>query len=66
MLRPGPVRGDHEQGGAVRPAKHAGKRAAIELDPVGDLAALPDAHTAAITDVGVPNGAVAVEADAIG
>jgi hypothetical protein len=60
------VRGGHEEGGAVRPAEHAGKRAAIEFDPLQDLAALGDPHTAAIAHVGVPGGAVAVEADAVG
>ena len=60
-LRPGPVRGNHEQGGAVLPAQHAGERAAIELDPFQNLTALVDAHAAPITDIGVPGGAVAVE-----
>jgi hypothetical protein len=60
------VRGDHEEGGAVRSAEHAGERTAIELDPLQDLAVFRDPHAAAITDVGVPHGAVAVEADAVG
>ena len=66
MLRPGPVRGDHEESAAVVAAKHAGERAAIKLDPLQHLTALAHAHAAAITDVRIPGRAVAVETDAVG
>jgi hypothetical protein len=66
MLRPGPVRGDHEESGTILSAEHAGECPAIELDALQDLASLADAHAALITDIGVPDRAVAVEADAVG
>ncbi len=66
MLRPRPVRGDHEESGAIRSAEHAGERATIEMDALQDLAALADAHAAAITDIGLPDRAITVEADAVG
>ena len=58
--------GDHEESVAVVAAKHAGERAAIELDPLQHLTALAHAHAAAISDVGVPGRAVAIETDPVG
>jgi hypothetical protein len=60
------MRGNHEQGAAIVPAQHAGERRAIELDPIQHLPALADSHAAATGDIGVPRGALAVEADAVG
>ena len=65
VLRPGPVRADHEESAAVVAAEHAGERATIELNPLQHLTTFAHAHAAAITDVGVPGRAVAVETDAV-
>ena len=62
----GPVRGRHEQARAVDPAQHARERAAVELHPIQNLAALGDPHAASVTDVGVPDGSVPIEAYPVG
>ena len=46
-------------------AEHAGEAAAVELDRLQHLAAFADAHAALVRDVGVPDGALGVEADAV-
>jgi hypothetical protein len=61
-----PVGSHDEQSAAFGSAEHAGERAAIEFEPIQDPTTLGDPHTAPMPDVGIPSGAVAVEADAVG
>ena len=60
------MRGDDEQRPPVRPAEHAGEAAAVERDCLQNFAAFAHAHAAFVGDVGVPDSAFRVEADAVG
>ena len=50
----------------VRAPEHAGEAAAVKLDRLQHLTAFADAHAALVGDVPVPDGALGVEADAVG
>ena len=63
--RAAPLARDDEQRRAVGAAEHAREAAAVELDPVEDLAALADADAAPVGHVGVPDGTLGVDADAV-
>ncbi len=49
-----------------RPSECAREAAAVEFDRLQHLASLADAHAAFVGDVPVPDGALGVEADAVG
>ena len=49
-----------------RSPERAGIAAAVQLDDPQHLAALADAHAALVRDIGVPDGAFGVQADAVG
>jgi len=57
---------DHEQRSQARAAKRAGEAAAVEVDRLQHLTTLANAHAAPVGNVRVPDGAVGVEADAVG
>ena len=60
------MRGGDEQRRPVRAAEHAGEAAAVERDCLQYFAAFAHAHAALVGDVGVPDRAFRVEADAVG
>ncbi|HJY97428.1 MAG TPA: hypothetical protein VJ371_20965, partial [Streptosporangiaceae bacterium] len=43
----------------------AGEAAAVQVDHLEDLAAFADAHATAVGHVGVPDGVLLVDADAV-
>ena len=61
-----PPRGDDVETRGAAATEHAGEAAAVEGDGVEHLAALGDPDAALVRHVGVPGGAVGVEADAVG
>jgi hypothetical protein len=60
-----PLRCHQEQRLPVHAPEHARKAAPIELDPLQHLTALADAHTMLVGDVGVPDSALGVDANAV-
>jgi hypothetical protein len=65
MLSAAPLGRDHEQGFPLDAAKHAGEAAAVEIDRLQHLATLANAHATLIGNVAIPNGALAVDANAV-
>src|SRR4029453_9364260 len=62
-LGAGPVGNVHEQRPAVVSAEHAGEAEAVQLDRLQHLASLANAHAG--VELGAPDGALVVHADAV-
>src|SRR5205085_12595726 len=66
VLRTPPLGRHHEQRAAVRAAERTGEAPAVKLDRLQHVATRANAHAALVGDVAVPDGALGVEADAVG
>ena len=66
VLEAAPFGGQHEQRALVRAAEHAREAAAVQVDGLQHLTALADPCAALAGHIGVPDGAVGVEADTVG
>ena len=62
-LKPAPLLYDCKERASVGATQHAREASAIEVDALQQLAPLANTYTALIGDVGVPDGALGVDAE---
>jgi hypothetical protein len=60
-----PVHGHHEEGLLILAAQSAGEAASVEVDPLQDLTTFTHSGTTLVGNIGVPNGAFGVKANAV-
>src|SRR5690606_20578861 len=65
LLHAAPLGREDEQRLAVRTAERAGEGTPVQLDRLQDVATLGDAYAPLVWHVGVPDGALFVDADAV-